>query len=301
MQYQQHEDEYYDTTMISSPSFKGKSFNKRLDPTKLDIPESDRSFTAGLARKMTYFVSHILRPRQVIVLLRLLKALTFCTLCLTIISDLMFIFYVEISLSNDVGIKLGGMRDRVIRFYGTVLAFIAVLVELDMTVASTNFAGLKPFIIRSFLLLFVATISGVSPMIGYERKLSRQQKNYSSYGDDGDDRYPYNQYSQQSSHFIRDEVPGSAVAFQAITSFILSGCACAYFVLGILCLDRFTARAFLADDDQVAAAISATTIANPSRRKNSVDSYDNSGTQDIYSNHGTYSPGRNYPPERSRF
>jgi hypothetical protein len=91
-----------------------------------------------------------------------------------------------------------------------------------MKVASSNFAGLKPFIIRSLVLFFVATISGVSPMIGYERKLARQKKKYyNSYGDDGDDRYSYNQYNQQTSHNIRDEVPGSAVAFQAITSFIL--------------------------------------------------------------------------------
>jgi hypothetical protein len=221
MQYEEHDDNYYDATMISSPSFKGKSFNKRLDPTKLDIPESDNSFGAGLTRKVTYVVSRIFRPRQVIVLLRLLKALTFCTLCLTIISDLMFVFYVEISLSRDVGIKLGGLRDRVIRLYGTCLAVIAVLVELDMKVASTKFAGLKPFVTRSFVLLFVATISGVSPMIGYERKLARQRKNYNAYGDDGDDKYSYNQYNQQSSHYIKDEVPGSAVAFQAMTSFIL--------------------------------------------------------------------------------
>jgi hypothetical protein len=60
-------------------------------------------------------------------------------------------------------------------------------------------------------------------MIGYERRLTRQKKKYyNSYGDDGDDRYSYNQYNQQASeHYIRDEVPGSAVAFQAITSFIL--------------------------------------------------------------------------------
>mmetsp|Transcript_17573 Transcript_17573/g.33327 ORF Transcript_17573/g.33327 Transcript_17573/m.33327 type:complete len:304 (-) Transcript_17573:189-1100(-) len=303
MHYEGHEDDnYYDATMISSPSFKGKSFNKRLDPTKLDIPEHDTSFGAGVIRKMTFFVSHILRPRQVIVLLRLLKALTFCTLCLTIISDLMFIFYVEISLSRDVGIKLGGLRDRVIRLYGTVLAFIAVLVELDMKVASTNFSGLKPFIIKSFMLFFVATISGASPMIGYERKLARQKnKNYNAYGYNNDDAYAYNQNNQQASHYIKDEVPGSAVAFQAITSFILAGCACAYLILGILCLDRFTARAFLADDDQVAAAISATTIVEPSRRRNSVDSYDNSGTQDVYPNQGTYSPNIRYNPERSRF
>jgi len=212
----------YGTTMISSPSFRGKSFNKRLDSTKLDIADEDQSFAAKATRTITSLVSRVLKPRQVIVLLRLLKALTFCTLCLTIISDLMFVFYVEISLSDDVNIKLGGFRDRIIRIYGIGLAVFAVLVELDMKVVSDHFAGLKPFLVRSMMLLFVSTVSGVSPMIAYERKQARQQKNnYNAYGDDdGDDGYAYNNYNQ-TSHNIRDEVPGSVIAFQAITSFIM--------------------------------------------------------------------------------
>jgi len=209
------------TTMISSPSFRGKSFNKRLDSTKLDIADEDQSFAAKVTRTITAMVSRILKPRQVIVLLRLLKALTFCTLCLTIISDLIFVFYVEISLSDDVNIKLGGFRDRIIRIYGIGLALFAVLVELDMKVVSDHFAGLKPFLVRSIMLLFVAMVSGVSPMIAYERKQAKQQKNNNYYADDdGDDAYAYNKYSSQSN-YIRDEVPGSVIAFQAITSFIL--------------------------------------------------------------------------------
>lgn len=75
-------------------------------------------------------------------------------------------------------------------------------------------------------------------------------------------------------------------------------CACAYFLLGVLCLDRFTARAFLADDDQVAAAVSATALRDPSARSNSFDeSYiedDGHNHNNYAANNGTYSPNRQY-------
>lgn len=317
--------DYNSATMISSPSFQGRSFNKRLDPNHIDISPDDNSCGAVVTRGITGFVSRVLRPRQVIVILRLLKALTFCTLCLTIIADIMFIFFVELSVSTDVSIKLGGFRDRVNRVYGVGLAILAVLVELDMQVVNDHFVGLKPFLVRSFLLLFVASLSASSPMIGYERRQYRQyfrynknnNNNYNRYNnynyndDDGDDDNDGNDdyMSANFSYMIKDEVPGSAVAFQSITSFILLGCACAYFLLGCMCLDRFTARAFLADDDQVAAAVTATAIRqNPAQqqpihmqqRDNSFDSY-NGGGNDRYNhnNHGTYSPNRVYAPDRS--
>ncbi len=142
----------------------------------------------------------------------------------------------EISVSKDVSIKLGGFRDRVNRLYGVGLAVLAVLVELDMQVVNDHFVGLKPFLVRSFLLLFVASLSASSPMIGYERKQYRQyfrynknngysnnnyNKNY-NYDDGGDDDNDGDDYmSSNFSYMIRDEVPGSAVAFQSITSFIL--------------------------------------------------------------------------------
>ncbi len=81
-----------------------------------------------------------------------------------------------------------------------------------------------------------------------------------------------------------------------------------------MCLDRFTARAFLADDDQVAAAVNATTLRNPGQgvggqplsqpihmqQNNSFDSYGNNGGTERYTtNHGTYSPNRVYTPDRS--
>lgn len=250
----------------SSPSFQGRSFNKRLDPRHLDIPEEDKSCHAEVVRKVANGVSKIFRPRQVIVLLRLLKALTFCTLALSMIADIMFIFFVEVSVSNDVNIKLGGIRDMICRLYGVGLAGLATMIELDMTIANVHFSGLKPFLPRSFLLLFVATLSATSPMIAYERKQWRQ---YSKYNDD-DMGMAYDNV------LIKEEVPGSAVAFQAITSFVLYLSAIAYFILGLLCVDRFTAPAFVTDDDQVAAAVNATAISdtNMDPQTTSFDSYD---------------------------
>ena len=55
-----------------------------------------------------------------------------------------------------------------------------------------------------------------------------------------------------------------------------------------MCLDRFTARAFLADDDQVAAAVNATALRDPSNQQSDYESYDEDDR------HDTYSPNRPY-------
>ncbi len=63
-----------------------------------------------------------------------------------------------------------------------------------------------------------------------------------------------------------------------------------------MCLDRFTLRAFFADDDQVAAAVNATALRDPSsNRQVDYDSYDEEDRHDNYAaNNGTYSPNRPY-------
>jgi hypothetical protein len=271
--------EYQEHPVLSSPSFHGRSFNKRLDPRHLDIADDDKPCHAEVVRKVASVVSKIFRPRQVIVLLRLLKALTFCTLGLGIIADLMFIFFVEVSVSDDVNIKLGGVRDMLLRVYGVSLASLATMIELDMTIANVHFSGLKSFLPRSLLLLFVATLSATSPMISYEKK---QWKEYQRYNDD-DYGYGYNNV------LIKDEVPGSSVAFQSITSFVLMLSACAYFFLGLMCIDRFTAPAFLADDDQVAAAVNATAITDNSMNSPQRDSFDSYDAPDIRHQHNNFS------------
>mmetsp|Transcript_3098 Transcript_3098/g.4130 ORF Transcript_3098/g.4130 Transcript_3098/m.4130 type:complete len:281 (+) Transcript_3098:317-1159(+) len=261
--------DYQENPSLQNQSFNGRTFNKRLDPRHLDISDDDKSCNAEIVRTIATFVSRIFKPRQVIVLLRLLKALTFCFLGLSIIADIMFIFFVQVGVSNDVNIKLGGVRDMTCRLYGVGLAVLATMIELDMSIINVHFAGLKPFLPRAMLLIFVSELSATSPMIGYERK---QYRAYNKYNDD-DMGWDY------STTLIQDEVPGSAVAFQSITSFILLCSALAYFVLGLMCLDRFTAPAFIADDDQVAAAVNATALSDaPSQNRDtgggSFDSYD---------------------------
>lgn len=213
--------------MMASSTYPGRSFNKRLDPSQLDIEDDDTSCCAEVTRTVTQFVSRIFKPRQVIVLLRLLKAVTFCTLILTIVSDLLFCYYIEFHVSHDVSAKLGGHREVVNRLYGVAVAVLAVFVELDMHIVSKHFVGLKPFVARSLLYLFVASLSTVSPMIAYERKLIRQQKKsssnyyYNGGDDDGANNYNYNQNKCGVTYPIKDEVPTSAIAFLSITSFIL--------------------------------------------------------------------------------
>lgn len=228
--------DYHDS--LSAPSFAHGLFNRRIDPRHLDFAEDDTSCFAGMIRRMAHFVSSIFRPRQVIVLLRLLKAFTFCTLGMGVIADLVFIFLVQINVSDEVNIKLGGIRDIVCRLYGVAIAILVITIELNMDVSNSNFAVLKPFIPRSLLLLLVAALSATSPMINHDEDLVAVYDNIP----------------------IKDEVPVGAFAFQAMTSFILCFCAGAYFVLGFLCIDRFTPAAFLADKDQIVATVNATAV-----------------------------------------
>lgn len=243
--------------ILSASSFHG-NFNRELDPSHIDVEENDDSCCATVTRGMTNFVAKLFRPRQIIVVLRLLKAMTFCSLCLTIVADLLFVFFVEFTVSDDVSMRLGGWRDRVIRMYGIVIAVLAVLVELDMKLINRSVPGLKGFLARSMLLLFVASLSAVSPMIHYESKQAKQNRK---------NKY-YNYYNDDDTIAISDEVPGSVVMFQWVTSFFLLTSAGLYFLLGLLCFDRFTSRAFISEEDPV----SATAIQIP--REESYDSYE---------------------------
>ena len=91
-------------------------------------------------------------PRHLLVVLRILKAVTFCFLVLTLVADLMYIFFLEIAASSDVKALAGGNRDLVIRIYGLFLAGIAVCIELDYALVVKSFYGFKGFIARGLLL-----------------------------------------------------------------------------------------------------------------------------------------------------
>jgi len=217
--------------------------NDRLNVEFIDVPEEDSSIGASVTRGITSQVGKCCTPRQMLVVLRILKALTFSFLVFTIAADLMYIVFVELIASSEVNTRLGGFRDTTIRVYGIILTVMAILIELDVTRAVKHFSGLKGFIPRALLLFFIATITNAHPLhtISETEEVEMNDDDYAQ--DDelyvGDDDFDNTGVS----------VPSSTVVFQLVTSFTLAICACTYFVLGVLCFDRFTAKAFLSDSD----------------------------------------------------
>lgn len=211
--------------------------NHTLNTECIDIPPSDTSALANVTRFIAGIVGKLFTPHQILVILRLLKALTFCFLILTIIADLMYIYFVEIVASRDVNKALGGFRDTVLRIYGIFLCAMALILELDITKYVKHFSGLKGFIARGFLLFFIATITNTNP--NFKEATQNAANNNYNYNDDS--------YSSEGA------IPVSAIVFQIVTSWVLAFCAVTYLLLGMMCCDRFTSRAFLSSTDPVAS------------------------------------------------
>jgi len=250
---------YSDQPVPSANSFQ-TNYNDRLDAKHIDVDPVDQSCIASTIRVITRFVGGIFSPRQVMVVLRLLKALTFCCLMLSIAAELIYIFFIQITVSGEVRQKLGGFRDMIIRIYGVAFAVVAILVELDMTFVNNRIPVLKSFIPRSLMIFLVTQMSAASPIIGYEHRLFRNQNK--EYDDDAN-----NGYYAQDNAIISEEVPSSVVAFQSVTTFFLFTSTLTYFFLGLLCLDRFTPEAFTSNNDPV----TSTSLQNQKNLNN--DSY----------------------------
>jgi hypothetical protein len=183
--------------------------NDRLNTAYVDVEPGDDSFGAHLTRLITGFVGEFVTPRRMLVILRVLKAITFCFLILTVAADLMYIAFCEIFATKDVRMIVGGSRDMIIRIYGLVLATMAILIELDITHMTKAFYGFRGFIPRSLLLFFISAITGSHPM-----QENQVERNYDLYYDDYvmDDQF---------ANVVSSEIPDSAVVFQMVTSFIL--------------------------------------------------------------------------------
>mmetsp|Transcript_15297 Transcript_15297/g.28550 ORF Transcript_15297/g.28550 Transcript_15297/m.28550 type:complete len:306 (+) Transcript_15297:78-995(+) len=250
-------------TSIGAVSTRTTSLNDRLNTEYVNFGKDENSFSAQYTRAVTGFVGEFITPRQLLVVLRILKAVTFCFLILTICADMMYIVFVEVLATREVRDVVGGRRDMIIRVYGLFLAAAAIAIEIDVSWFLKPFYGLKGFIPRSFLLFFISAITGAHPLqlVQNERDEYQAQNNYqvddavaddavaddAAAGDDAvavyDDLYFY-----QETNSVPD-VPGSAIVFQMVTSFVLGVCAVAYFVFGLLCLDRFTSKAYLSSND----------------------------------------------------
>lgn len=181
------------------------SLNDALQTEHLDVPEEDDSLLAQLTRSISKIVGALLSPRQVLSMLRVLKAVTLSFLVLTILSDLMYIIFVEVMSAPEVRLMAGGNRDVIIRIYGLGLACIGLAIELDYSKIVKKFTGLKGFIPRSMLYFFVMQITGSHPI------LIDYHKNGGDNNAADDDAYASFQVA----------IPSSAVGFQRVTSFVL--------------------------------------------------------------------------------
>lgn len=186
-----------------------KGLNETLNTNYIDVDHGDTSFLANQTRVITGCVGKMIKPRQILIILRILKALTFAFLVFTLMADLMYIFFVWFFASKAVSTKIGGNRDVIIRVYGLGLAGMAIAIEMDWANVVKLFPGVKGFIPRGFLLFFIATVTNSHPL--HESHNGRNRKNnYFRHDDD---------YGYDSQ--VSEEIPDSTVVFQMVTSVVL--------------------------------------------------------------------------------
>mmetsp|Transcript_2826 Transcript_2826/g.6295 ORF Transcript_2826/g.6295 Transcript_2826/m.6295 type:complete len:253 (-) Transcript_2826:221-979(-) len=224
------------------------SLNERLDTNYVDLGEEGDTYGARYTKAVTSFVGEFVTPRQLLVLIRVLKAVTFVFLILTLAANMMYIIFLEVLATREVRDIVGGRRDMIIRVYGLFLSGVAIAIEVDVLWAVKSFYGFKGFLARSFLLFFVSAITGANPLYIEERNQMLNQNNV-YYDDD----------ATANVQSVPD-LPMSVVNFQRVTSFFLGACAIAYFGAGILCFDRFTSKAYLSSNDPLVS----TAIPQPS-------------------------------------
>ena len=206
-QYQQQQQQQHDdiaATETGSASLGG--LNETLNTDHLDIPVSDASISAMITRFIASCVGKCFTPHQILVFLRLLKAITFCNLILNIFAAAMYILFVDIMASDVVTAELGGNRDMILRLYALMLSVMAIFLELDVINYVRHFSGFKSFIPRALLLYFISIITTTVPL---------STANYT------DDDYDTGYNDDDIAERIAAEIPDSAVVFQIVTSWIL--------------------------------------------------------------------------------
>jgi hypothetical protein len=152
------------------------SLSETLNTEYLDIESSDSSCGAIMIRCIASGVGFCCTPSRMLVSMRILKAVTFSFLVLTIVADVMYVFFVDImsSVGDD------GLRGMMARGYGVILSVLALLLELDVHRAVVLFPGFKGFIPRALLLFLIAVITNVGQP-DYSQSSSSSSAEYSSY------------------------------------------------------------------------------------------------------------------------
>ena len=140
--------------------------NRRLRTEYIDVDPNDDSIMASLIRGIVGLVGSCFTPRQILVALRLLKAITVAFIALTMVANIAYITFVEFVPSNNNNNNhpsyLGQRRDTVLRIYGLGFGTLSLLIELDKFVMK-NFKILKGFLARFGLLFFVASVTYCHP------------------------------------------------------------------------------------------------------------------------------------------
>lgn len=186
------------------------SLNEHLNTEYINVAPDDTSASASLTRTITACVGKLVTPRKLLIGLRILKAITFCFLTLTICADLMYIIFLEMTGRKEIKQLAGGRRDTILRIYGLALAVVAMCIELDYGAVVEAFYGFKGFIPRSLLLFFVSVITGAHP-------LHAKEANYGNAGGGGADDDDY----FDETELIESQIPHSAINFQMVTSYTL--------------------------------------------------------------------------------
>lgn len=257
--------------------------NETLNTQHLDLDPNDSSCYASCTRMAAGCVGVICTPHRMLMVMRILKAVTFSFLLLTIAADILYIIFVDF-LS---GVGDDGTRGMVVRFYGLGLALLAILIELDVKSTVASFPALKGFIPRALLLFFIAVITNVTYQSNHHSKSSN--KSYRGrfldgyYNDDATNSTSNSSHSSSSGNSFYntvnsynndddmtqlftpnqiENVPMSAVVFQMVTSWVLALCALCYFTMGLFCCDRFTAKAFVSLNDPVASTVIPDSFSN---------------------------------------
>lgn len=211
------------------------SLNESLQTQYIDVDENDDSMAAHAIRAISSCVGSVCTPKQVLGLLRLLKAVTLSFLMLSIVANLMYILFVEILSSDEVKAIAGGSRDTILRVYGLGLSLLSVAIELDYTKVVKKFSGLKGFLPRAVLYFFISQITALHPLAfqsqnnTYDNAYNNNMNNNGN--DDGannnndengaDDAYAASQQYVSTTSVDTFAVPTSAIGFQRVTSVVL--------------------------------------------------------------------------------
>jgi COPI associated protein len=143
-----------------------------------------------VVREVACCVSYFITPRQVLGILRVLKAVTFCSLILATISNIMYVVLLEVMADEGTRLLAGGYRDAIIRVYGMILSIVSIGIQVDNAWVVKKFSVLKWYIPRSAFIFFIAVITSSHPI-----------------------------HAQLNGN--QNDITTSAISFQLVTSFAL--------------------------------------------------------------------------------